>query len=122
MQDDRLPKKLMFAELQCGKRLPGGPKKRYKDTLKETLKSFSINPDSWEEAAQNRSNWRVAVHNGVKYHENTRTMAAEKKRQTRKENLERNLSPASIPYTYCTRTFHAHIGLINHLRTHRKDD
>ena len=27
MQDDRLPKKLMFGELQCGKRLPGGPKK-----------------------------------------------------------------------------------------------
>jgi len=29
-----------------GKRLPGGPKKRYKDTLKEALKSFSINPDT----------------------------------------------------------------------------
>ena len=99
-----------------------GQKKRYKDTLKETLKSFSINPDSWEEAAQNRSNWRVAVHNGAKYHENTRTMAAEKKRQARKENTEKHLSPASIPCPYCTRTFHAQIGLISHLRTHRKDD
>ena len=40
MPDNRLPKKLLFGELQHGKRSLGGPKKRYKDTLKGSLKSF----------------------------------------------------------------------------------
>ena len=79
MPHDRLPKKLVFGELWCGKRLPGGPKKRYKDTLKEAFKSLSINPDTWEEGAQDRSNWCVAIHNGAKNHETERTVAAEKK-------------------------------------------
>ena len=74
-----------------------GQKKLYKDTLKEAFKSFSINPDSWEEIAQKRSNWRVVMHNGEKYHGNIRTMAAETKWQARKENTDKCLSPASIP-------------------------
>ena len=48
------------------KRSLGGPKKRYKDTLKGFLKSFNLNPDTWELAAQNRNEWRAALHNGAK--------------------------------------------------------
>ena len=59
MPDDRLSKKIMFGELRCGKRLHGGPKERYKDTSKEALKSFSVNPDTLEVAAQDCSNWRM---------------------------------------------------------------
>ena len=38
----RLPKKILYGELQVGKRSHGGQKKRYKDTLKASLKDFSI--------------------------------------------------------------------------------
>ena len=34
MPDERLPKKILYGELQVGKRSHGGQKKRYKDTLK----------------------------------------------------------------------------------------
>ena len=119
MPDNRLPKKLLFGELQHGKRSLGGPKKRYKDTLKGSLKSFNLNPDTWELAAQNRKEWRAALHNGAKTHEKERTITAEKRRQARKSNADRCSSPATIPCPKCTRTFRAQIGLTSHLRTHQ---
>ena len=42
MPDERLPKKVFYGELQEGKRSQGGQKKRYKDTLKASLKDFDI--------------------------------------------------------------------------------
>ena len=42
MPDARLPKKVFYGELQEGKRSQGGQKKRYKDTLKASLKDFEI--------------------------------------------------------------------------------
>ena len=40
--DERLPKKILYGELQVGKRSHGGQKKQYKDTLKASLKDFNI--------------------------------------------------------------------------------
>ena len=41
--DERLPKKILYGELQVGKRSQSrGQKKRYKDTLKASLKDFNI--------------------------------------------------------------------------------
>ena len=46
MPDERLPKKVLYGELQEGKRSQGGQKKRYKDTLKASLKDsiFQLSP------------------------------------------------------------------------------
>ena len=40
MPDERLPKKIIYGELQEGKRSQGGQKKRYKDTLKDKVNPF----------------------------------------------------------------------------------
>ena len=48
MHDERLPKKVLYGELQEGKRSQGGQKKHYKDTLKASLKDFNIRTESWE--------------------------------------------------------------------------
>ena len=42
MSDGRLPKKVFYGELQEGKRSQGGQKKRYKDTLKASLKYMAV--------------------------------------------------------------------------------
>ena len=42
MPGERLPKKILYGELQVGKRSHGGQKKRYKDTLKASIKDFNI--------------------------------------------------------------------------------
>ena len=47
MPDERLSKKILYGELQVGKRSHGGQKKRYKDTLKASLKDFNIPTESW---------------------------------------------------------------------------
>ena len=44
MPDHLLPKRLFYSELQQGKRSHGGQKKRFKDTLKTSLKAFTITP------------------------------------------------------------------------------
>ena len=42
MPDERLPKKVVYGELQEGNRSQDGKKKRYKDTLKAFPKDFDI--------------------------------------------------------------------------------
>ena len=54
----------------------GGQRKLFKDTLKAPLKAFSIAPDHWEEAAQDRTYWRYSVHKGAQQYEATRTAVA----------------------------------------------
>ena len=69
MPDERLPKRLLYGELHHGKRSRGGQRKRYKDTLKASLKSCGLDPETWEADAQHRSNWRSAVKHGVTEYE-----------------------------------------------------
>ena len=83
MPDHRIPKKLFFGELRDGKRSLGAPKKRFKDSLKASLKAFGINHVTWEQTASERSKWRAAVHSGARRHELTTKTAAERRRQER---------------------------------------
>ena len=57
MPDERLSKKVFYGVLQEGKRYQGGQKKRYKETLKASLKDFNLPIGSWEQIAQERSKW-----------------------------------------------------------------
>jgi hypothetical protein len=54
MPDCCSPKKLLYVELQVGKRSQGGQKKRYKNALKASLKHCCID---WENVAIDRSTW-----------------------------------------------------------------
>ena len=65
MPDERLPKKVLYGELQEGKRSKDGQKKRYKDTLKASLKDFNIPTESWEQAAQDRTKWCCLINKGA---------------------------------------------------------
>ena len=76
MPDKQLPKKVFYGELKEGKRSQGGQKKRYQDTLKDSLKDFDIPMGPWEPTAQERSKSRGLI--------NKRAALYEKKR---KENL-----------------------------------
>ena len=122
MSDKRLPKRLLYGELQSGARSHGGQKKRFKDTLKVSMKDFNIDPTLWEALAQNRPAWREAVTKGAKKYEQQRLHAAKTKRAARKARADCNPTPpaaaASWPCPHCKRDFRARIGLISHLRTH----
>ena len=71
MHEERLPKKILYGELEMGKRSHGGQKKRYKDTLKASLKDFNIPTESWEQIAQDRATWRDLIRRGASEYETT---------------------------------------------------
>lgn len=120
MPDSRLPKQLLYGELTSGRRSVGGQKKRYKDSLKVSLKCLHIDTASWEEIAQNRTKWRAELCRGTKYAEESRTKAAREKRTLRKSRSASTSTPCTDHYCpTCDRYFRARIGLHSHLRTHR---
>ena len=80
MPDERLPKKILYGELQVGKRSPGGQK----DTLKASVKVFSIPRESWEQIPQDRTKWRGLIKRGAGEYETKRISEAEQKRAQRK--------------------------------------
>jgi hypothetical protein len=120
MSDHRIPKRLFFGELTHGKRSLGCPRKRFKDTLKSSLKAFDMDPARWEENAQDRTLWRYSVHKGAEQCEQNRTSAANQRRQARKARAADPQTAATIPCPHCQRTFRAQIGLTSHLRTHNR--
>ena len=120
MPDARLPKKVFYGELQEGKRSQGGQKKRYKDTLKASLKDFEIPMGSWEQTAQERSKWRGLINKGAALYEKKRICEAERKRRERKAKT--NVPPSdsmTLTCSTCNRQFRARIGLVSHQRTHQ---
>ena len=123
MAEERLPKKILYGELEMGKRAHGGQKKRYKDTLKASLKDFNIPTESWEQLAQDRAKRRGLIRRGASEYEAKRISEAEQKRAQRKARakaLPTELSCSDLCCSICNRQFRARIGLISHLRTHKQ--
>ena len=73
MGDERIPKALLFGQLEEGRRSHGGQRKRYKDVLKVTLKSCWIDPATWEVQASHRAHWRKICHEGTCHFVRNRT-------------------------------------------------
>nr|VZI44769.1 unnamed protein product [Spirometra erinaceieuropaei] len=120
MDDERLPKRLFYGDVSTGSRRQGGQIRRYKDTLKSSLKRLQINPTNWEELARDRPTWRRTVKTGAAIYEANRIAAAKAKREARKSQLRPGHNAAAQPLPTCPRcqrTFRARIGLVGHLRT-----
>ena len=122
MPDDRIPKQLLYGELCHGKRSVGGQRKRFKDTLKVSLKDFNICTESWEYLASDRPCWRNLINKGAITAEVHRTLQAEQKRAARKAKASSTASTTPTIYcSTCGRGFAARIGLISHLRSHQSN-
>ena len=116
MPDERLQKKVFYGELQEGKRSQVGQKKRYKDTLKASLKDFETSIGSWEHTALERSKWRGLINKGAA----TRICEAQRKHRERKANTNGPLAQSmTMTCSTCNRQFRARIGQVSHQRTHQ---
>nr|VZI25725.1 unnamed protein product [Spirometra erinaceieuropaei] len=119
MDDERLPKRLFYGDVATGSRRQGGRIRRYKDTLKSSLKCLQINPTNWEELARDRPTWRRTVKTSAAIYEANRIAAVKAKREARKSQLRpvRNAEAQPLPTCpRCQRTFRARVGLVGHLR------
>ena len=122
MPVERLPKKILYGELQVGKRFPCSQEKQYKDTLKASLKDLYIPTESWKQIAQDRTKWRGLIKKGTGEYEAKRISEAEQKRAQQKARAKASPTELSFSDLSCSiynRQFRAKIGLISHLRTHK---
>lgn len=125
MEDNRVPKQLLYGELSYGKRNRGGPKKRFKDHLRNAFKKTGITEKEWTSLAKDRNSWRKTIHDGSRRYEAELRAKEEERRKRRKERedqrLRGELPPPTIPCEYCDRFFYSHLGKASHLRSkHRR--
>ena len=101
MPNHRIPKQLLYCKLSEGERSKGRPVKRFKDCLKDSLKDFGIDHDSWEERAADRPTWRSLIRTGAKSFETNRALEAKRKRAVRKgwEQIPQHLT--ALPHAPC---------------------
>ena len=119
MEDERLPKQVLYGELVQGQRLQGGQKKRYKDFLKVTLKKCHINPQDLELLAQDRAMWRQTSQLGLDKLERDRRDHRDSMRRRRHERANQPSMPLdSLVCQICQKICLSRIGLISHLRMH----
>ncbi|BHF66147.1 hypothetical protein SprV_0200916100 [Sparganum proliferum] len=119
IDDERPPKRLFYGDDATDSRRQGGQIRRYKDTLKSSLKRLQINPTIWEDVACDRTTWRRIVKRGAAIYEANRIAAAKAKREARKSQLRPARNADAQPLRTSPRyqrTFRARIGLIGHLR------
>ena len=117
--DERLPKKILYGERSW--KIPC-QKKRYKNTLKASLKDSNIPTELWEQIAHGRTTWRGLIKRGAGEYEAKRINEAEQKRAQRKARAKaspRELSSSDLSCSICNRQFRVKIGLISHLKTHK---
>ncbi|VDM00373.1 unnamed protein product [Schistocephalus solidus] len=120
MDDERLSKRLCYEDVATGAHRQGGQKRRYRDTLKKSLKPLQIIPTTWEDLAQDRPAQRRSVTTVAAIYEANRIAAAKAKRAAHKSQAPRinNANVQALPMCLrCHRTFHAPIGLVGHLLT-----
>ena len=83
MNDDRIPKTLLYGELSAEKRNLGRPQLRYRDVRKRDMNELNIDKNKWEELATDRSNWRSYLQTTLKF--GKKINALEKKRRLKKK-------------------------------------
>ena len=106
MPEEQLQKKIPYGELEMGKRSHGGQKKRYKDTLKASLKDFKLSTESWEQIAQDRAKWWGLIRRGASEYKAKGISEAEQKRAQRKARAKgspTDLSCSDVCCSICNR-------------------
>ena len=121
MPEERLPKKILYGELEMGKRSHGGQKKRYNNTLKASLKDFNIPSESWEQIAQDQAKRRGLIRRGASEYEAKKKELGKPSRNVHRAKPSlTELSCSDLCCAICNRQFRARIGLTSHLRTHKQ--
>ena len=121
MDDQRLPKHLLFGELRSGNRNRGRPRKRFKDCVKAHVGHAGINPKQLESAAVNRESWRALTYQAQNSFESKRRQDVNDARERRKlVSTSGPLNTGQFICPHCPRACLSRIGLQSHLRTHMR--
>jgi exonuclease III len=120
MPGNRLPRKVLYGQLEEGPRARGGQKKRLKDHVNASLKLCAINPLGLEAAAADRTDWRSTCQQGLQHFEAERTRQRDEKRRQMHLRATAPTPPGQrqFPCQSCGKICKSRIGLLSHRRTH----
>ena len=109
MSEGRIPRQLLYGELEKGKRKPGGQRLLFNYVAKRHLKSMNIDVASWEELAADRNFWRCSLSTGKSAVQSKIIAASDLKHYTRH-------NPGTVAGLNYDKTFHIERGLLQHHR------
>ena len=92
MGKGRIPKDLLYSELEKGTHKTGCPLLCFIDICKTDMKSGAIETERWELMVEDSSSWRHLVKEGIKHAENIRNM-----RQVEKRNIRKAMGTVALP-------------------------
>ena len=119
MEDQRIPKQLLFGELEQGHRRQGRPCKRFKDTVKAGLQWCDIPPTELVATALDRQRWRTLTQSASSALEEEHCHQAQSARERRHLAACIPATNANFQCPDCARLCKSRIGLQSHSRTHR---
>ena len=121
MADERIPKMLLYGQLNNAPRKVGRPLLRFKDKLKSNLKTLDFDLSEWEDLAKQRPEWRSLCYSRVKSFEERRVEHLKKSRIQRKSRSSSTSSnhPSSLVCPDCGKLCRTAAGLGSHRRIHR---
>ena len=123
MNENRLPKTLMYGQIANAKRPEGRPLLRYKDKLKANLSSLKISSSSsWEQLATERNDWRNLCNQHVTHFEEERKQKMIKSRQERKAPHTSSTSNSQFICDICSKVCKSKAGLVSHKKSHPATD
>ena len=121
MEDQRIPKQLLFGELEQGHRRQGRPCKRFKDTVKAGLQWCDIPPTELVATVLDRQRWRTLSQSASYALEEERRHQAQSARERRHLAACIPATNANFQCPHCARLCKSRIGLQSHSRTHREE-
>jgi len=65
MEEDRIPKRILYSQLHEGSRKVGRPKLRFRDVCKRDIKHMQMDWAHWEKLAAYRETWRPQLTRGL---------------------------------------------------------
>ena len=116
MDSNRIPRHLLYGELNTGKRNQCRPRKRFKDNIKENLQWCNIHSKELKVAASERSQWRTIIRNASVNFENDRHA-----RDSCHRTIHATVTTMEFQCSHCARNCMSRLGLQSHLRVHRRD-
>ena len=90
MTDARIPKIMLYGEVNAGQRKPGRPKKSFREGLKEDLKAFNLwekyqKTGSFEQIVATRDQWRSTINQNAQAFQRNWELNRKNKSNLRKE-------------------------------------